>query len=179
MTTGELLRSEDVETSFDITDSSADTKVKTAVAWLERGGYLVRNHNSNQVFNGKPLFASLEEAKGKLDSLQLSNRARRNWELLLQVLINSDIDEGLNADILAHRMGSLAGEREARRLDSQEVIRILNQMAQAGVRVRRPAHDRLPAPQGHQGGTARIRGGLPDRARNGGIAGGRASRRRS
>ena len=133
MTTGELLRSEDVETSFDITDSAADTKVKTAVAWLERGGYLVRNHNSNQVFNGKPLFASLEEAKGKLDSLQLSNRARRNWELLLQVLINSDKDEGLNADILAHRMGSLAGEREARRLDSQEVIRILNQMALAGV----------------------------------------------
>ena len=133
VTTGELLRSEDVETSFDITDSSADTKVKTAVAWLERGGFLNRNHNSNQVFNGKPLFASLEEAKGKLDSLQLSNSAKRNWELLLQVLINSDIDEGLNADILAHRMGSLAGERAARNIDSQAVIRILNQMTQAGI----------------------------------------------
>ena len=133
MTTGELLRSEDVETSFDIMDSSADTKVKTAVAWLERGGYLVRNHNSNQVFNGKPLFASLEEAKDKLDSLQLAKGARRNWELLLQVLINSDIDDGLNADVLAHRMGSLAGEREARGIGSQDVIRILNQMSQAGI----------------------------------------------
>ena len=133
MTTGELLRSDDVDTSFDLTDRSADTKVKTAVAWLERGGFLNRNHNSNQVFSGKPLFASLEEAKDKLDSLQLSNSTRRNWELLLQVLINSDIDEGFNADILAHQMGSLAGDRAARRIGSQEVIRILNQMAQAGI----------------------------------------------
>ena len=133
MTTGELLRAEDVETSFDITDSSADTKVKTAVAWLERSGYLVRNHNSNQVFNGKPLFASLEEAKGKLDSLRLSKSTRRKWELLLQVLINSDIDDGLNADFLAHQLGSLVGEQAAGKIGSQEVIRILNQMAQAGI----------------------------------------------
>ena len=133
MTSGELLLSDDVDTSFDITDRSADTKVKTAVAWLERGGFLVRNHNSNQVFNGKPLFASLEEAKDKLDSLQLSKSARRNWELLLQVLINSDIDDGLNADFLAHKMGSLTSEREARTIGSQEVIRVLNQMAQAGI----------------------------------------------
>ena len=133
VTTGELLRSEDVETSFDITDSAADTKVKTAVAWLERGGFLNRNHNSNQVFNGKSLFASLEKAKGKLDSLQLSASARRNWELLLQVLINSDIDEGWNADILAHQMGGLAGEQAARKINSQDVIRILNQMAQVGI----------------------------------------------
>ena len=133
VTTGELLRSDDVDTSFDITDSSADTKVKTAVAWLERGGYLVRNHNSNQVFNGKPLFATLEEATGKLDPLQLKPSARRNWELLFQVLINSDIDDGLNADFLAHQMGSLVDEQEARGISSQEVIRILNQMAQVGI----------------------------------------------
>ena len=105
MTTGELLRSDDVDTSFDITDSAADTKVKTAVAWLEHGGFLNRNHNSNQVFNGKPLFKTLEEVKGKLDSLQLKPSARRNWELLLQVLINSNIDDGLNADFLAHQNG--------------------------------------------------------------------------
>ena len=133
VTTGELLRSDDVDTSFDITDSSADTKIKTAVAWLERGGYLVRNHNSNQVFNGKPLFATLEEATGKLNSLQLKPSARRNWELLLQVLINSNIDDGLNADFLAHQMGSLVDKQEARGISSQEVIRILNQMAQVGI----------------------------------------------
>ncbi|MCY3657695.1 MAG: RecQ family ATP-dependent DNA helicase [Caldilineaceae bacterium] len=133
MTSGELLRSNDVDTSFDITDRSADTKVKTAVAWLERGGFLDRNHNSTQVFNGKPLFATLEEATGKLDSLQLKTGQRRNWELLLQVLINSDIDDGLNADFLAHQMGSLVDEQEARGIGSQEVIRILNQMAQAGI----------------------------------------------
>ena len=133
MTTGELLRSNNIETSFDITDSSADTKVKTAVAWLERGGHLTRNHNSNQVFNGKPLFTTLEEAKGKLDSLQLKPRARRNWELLLQVLINSDIDDGLNADFLAHQLGSLLPKYETQRTGSQDIIRILNQMAQVGI----------------------------------------------
>ena len=133
VTTGELLRSEDVETSFDITDSAADTKVKTAIAWLERGGFLNRNQNSNQVFNGKPLFATLEEANAKLDSLQLKPGARRNWELLLQVLINSDDDDGLNADYLAHRLGSLLSEHEARKLNSRMVVRILHDMARAGI----------------------------------------------
>ena len=133
MTSGELLRSDDVDTSFDITDTSADTKVKTAIAWLERGGFLNRNQNFNQTFNGKSLFATLEEANAKLDSLQLKPGARRNWELLLQVLINSDDDDGLNADYLAHQLGSLLPEHEARKLNSRMVVRILHDMARAGI----------------------------------------------
>ncbi|MBD1294359.1 hypothetical protein IDX03_30095, partial [Pseudomonas aeruginosa] len=37
ITAGEILMDETVETSFDADDSDAETKVVTAVAWLERG----------------------------------------------------------------------------------------------------------------------------------------------
>lgn len=133
ITSGELLRSEEVDTSFDLDDSFADTKVKTAVAWLERSGFLERNQNSNQVFQGKPLFSTLEEAKSKLDHLQLSSTRRKKWELLLSVLINADPDEGLNADYLAEQLGRLHSSRYRGELQTQEVMSILNQMAQVGL----------------------------------------------
>ena len=59
---GELLRDEEVETSFDIEDRQADTKVKTAIAWLERTGFLERNENHTRVFQGKLLVGNLAEA---------------------------------------------------------------------------------------------------------------------
>jgi ATP-dependent DNA helicase RecQ len=52
ITSGELLLTEDLEASFDAEDRMADTKVKTAVAWLERAGFLERNENSTNVFQG-------------------------------------------------------------------------------------------------------------------------------
>lgn len=131
ITSGELLRSEEVDTSFDLEDSNADTKVKTAIAWLERSGFLERNANSTQVFQGKPLFATLEEAVEKLDRLQLSSTRRRKWEMLLRVLINAEPDEGLNADVLAERMGQLSPND--RPLKTVEVMALLNQMAEAGL----------------------------------------------
>ena len=133
ITTGELLRSEEVDTSFDLDDSAADTKVKTAVAWLERSGFLERNENSTQVFNGEPLFATLEEAKQRLDRLQLLPAQRRKWEMLLQVLIDAEPDEGLNADYLAEQIGRLSQNDNERQLKTVDIMRILNQMAQAGI----------------------------------------------
>ena len=133
ITSGELLRSDDVNTSFDLEDSTADTKVKTAVAWLERSGFMKRNENSNQVFQGKPLFANLEEAATKLDRLQLSHFRRRQWERLLSVLINADADEGLNADYLAEQLGRMHPGGDTGHLQTHEVIAILNQMALAGL----------------------------------------------
>ncbi len=134
ITTGELLRSDHVNTSFNLDDKSADTKVKTAIAWLERSGFMERNENANQVFQGKPLFATLEEAALKLDKLQLSPYKRKQWELIINALINADPDEGLSADLLAEQIGrEIKDENQRNEINTTLVMDILNQMGDAGL----------------------------------------------
>src|SRR5690606_6502069 len=84
-TSKELLRSDYVN-SISVDDQMADTKVKTAISWLEREGFLSRDDNVNSVFQGKPLFATLEEAKHRIGELQLSTSAQKRWELILEAL---------------------------------------------------------------------------------------------
>jgi len=139
LTSGELLRDEDVDASFDIQDSMADTKVKTAVAWLERAGFVQRNHNATYVFQGKPRVASLEEAEERVVRLGLPPQKCRQWLEILQTLINTDGPEGLNADLLAelpsfHDPAPRAetnGNEPA--TASQQVLRTLDEMAHAGL----------------------------------------------
>jgi ATP-dependent DNA helicase RecQ len=52
ITSGEILQDDNVETSFDSDDRNAATKVITAVSWLERAGFIERNENRTQVFQG-------------------------------------------------------------------------------------------------------------------------------
>ncbi|MET4709119.1 ATP-dependent DNA helicase RecQ [Endozoicomonas sp. NE43] len=134
VTTGELLRSDAVDTSFDMDDKSADTKVKTAVAWLERSGFLERNENSNQVFQGQALFSSLEEASEQLDRLSLTPFRRKQWDIILQALINTKPDEGIRADDLAEAIGTQIKDPKVRsQLKTADIIKILNQMADVGL----------------------------------------------
>ena len=103
ITTSELVRDEEVDTSFDAEDRSADTKVKTAVAWLERAGLVERNENQTRVFQGRPRVRSLAEAEKRIASIQppLLPAARDRWLALLSALMNAPPDEGLSADDLA------------------------------------------------------------------------------
>ena len=134
ITTGELLRSESVDTSFDLDERSADTKVKTAIAWLERSDFLERNENVNQVFQGKPLFSTLDEATNRLDRLQLSPTKRQRWELILSELINADPDEGISADHLAEQIGHQLKDGNGQTpLSTIDIMAILNQMADVGL----------------------------------------------
>ena len=134
ITTGELLRSQGVDTSFDSDDRSADTKVKTAIAWLERAGFLERNENSNQVFQGKALFTTPESAQEKLDTLNLAPKQRKHWEIILQALINTPADEGINADELAEYIGAQTkDEREKSQLKTADIMKILAQMSDVGL----------------------------------------------
>ena len=134
ITCGELLRCDAVDTSFDLDDQLADTKVKTAIAWLERGGYLERNENANQVFQGRPLFSTLEEAKSRLDVLGLSEANRKKWLMVLSALINADPDEGVSADRLAEDVGRhLQAQDKDSPLNTTDIMSILNQMADVGL----------------------------------------------
>jgi ATP-dependent DNA helicase RecQ len=141
ITTGELLREEEVETSFDTSDVQADTKVKTAVAWLERAGFLERNQNSTRVFQGRPLVKSLSEARERMEKLNLSTAQKERWLGVLETLMNAAPDEGLSADELAElpafkQKQSDAkdpGQFRATRSDTEQVMRTLHGMAEAGL----------------------------------------------
>jgi ATP-dependent DNA helicase RecQ len=140
ITTGEILRSETVDTSFDQSESQADTKVKTAVAWLERAGFIERNHNVTGVFQGRPAVRNMDEAYEKIARLGLPALTRRRWLAVLAALMNADPDEGMSADELAELpefVEPTPNDDETgtphRETDSQRVLKTLNDMAEAGL----------------------------------------------
>lgn len=132
-TTGEILRDEDTRATFDWEDHGADAKVRTAVAWLERSGHLERNENQTYVFQGKPRFKTLAEARDRLDRLDLPPVKRRIWEAILSRLMDCDPDDGLTTDDLAEAVGRMEGVDKSEFADSRAVIGVLHQMAEAGV----------------------------------------------
>jgi ATP-dependent DNA helicase RecQ len=138
LTTGELLMDGHVETSFDNTDYTADTKVKTAVSWLERAGFIERNENRTQVFQGRPLVKNMDEAKNKIAKLNLSKRQQQRWSAIIEALFNAESDAGFSADELAQHSAFTEDKNEAKPTKrkstaSQEVIRTLHTMAEAGL----------------------------------------------
>ena len=139
ITTGEILRSDEVDASFDSSDRSADTKVRTAVAWLERAGFVERNENDTSVFQGRPAVRNMEEALARIDPLNLPALTKRRWLAVLRALINANPDEGMSADQLAELpefMDPGGGEGTRQVLvenDSRRVLKTLNDMSEAGL----------------------------------------------
>ena len=138
ITTGELLQNEAVETSFEADDYNAATKVITAVAWLERAGFIERNENKTQVFQGRPLVKNMQEAEQKIAKLDLSARQQKRWLAIIDALFNANSDEGFSADELAQLSAFSEKnneEQETKRNEtaSQRVIRTLYDMSQAGI----------------------------------------------
>lgn len=135
LTSGELLLDDAVDVSFANDDMNADTKVRTAIAWLERAGFIRRNDNRTQVFQGRPLVKNLDEAKNKIAALHLSQRQQQRWLAILDTLFNADPDAGFSADDLAC-LGAFEKSPEDERKEesaSQRVIRTLHDMATAGL----------------------------------------------
>jgi len=129
LTTAELLRDDEVEAGFDTDDRQYDTKVKAAVAWLERGGFLERNENHTRVFQGMPRIRDLEQARRRMAELNISIETQAQWLALLEELINADPDEGIGADSLA----GLAPFKEYGPEAGRRVLRCLHAMAESGL----------------------------------------------
>ncbi len=135
MTSGELVRAEDLQTSFDAADRSADTMVRTAVAWLERAGLVERDLNRTQVFQGRPLVKDMDEARRKIAKREdLSQRKKQRWLAILEALMNAESDAGFSADELAELapFKADAADRQSE-TESQRVLRTLYAMAEAGL----------------------------------------------
>jgi ATP-dependent DNA helicase RecQ len=134
LTSGELMRQEVVDLApEEIYD--ADTRVRTAISWLERGGYLERNENNTRVFQGTPLVQNLEEAGKKIEALNLPKRQQERWlSILAAIMENSMPGRGFSADELASHSSFAGTEHDAENeTESQRVIRSLQDMAEHGL----------------------------------------------
>ena len=135
ITSGDILRDDDAQISFGGQERSSDTKVKTAVAWLERSDFVQRNENRTRVFQGKPQVKSMDEARTRIGHLDLSPEKQRQYEAVLEVLFNADPDQGLNVDQLAE-LPALKEAHDGESKDppaGEQVMRILHSMAEVGL----------------------------------------------
>ncbi len=133
-TSGEILRSRATGVEEDIFAHDFDTRVKTAISWLEKTGFLRRDENNTRVFQGKPAVKSLAEAREKIATYGLSKRQQERWLAILGALLERPPGHGFSADELAC-LGSftLSPDEAENETEAQRVLRTLNDMANQGI----------------------------------------------
>ena len=118
-TAGEILR-EDEDDAFQRDRATDDTRVRTAVSWLEEAELLAREENVVQLFPSSLRVGSLDEARAKLKG-RIAGKAYLGRLLrIVEALIEADADEGVTTDELMGVSGlSSEGVRGAlRRLEA-------------------------------------------------------------
>lgn len=138
VTTGEILRNEQVEVEFHYGDRGADTRVRTAIAVLEKAGFIERNENQTRVFQGKPLVANLAEAERKIAQFNISHTKKTQWLAVLRLLMNSKSNEAVSADSVAELPEFTYGKKPVQHDNGSEsdtipVLLALDGMAEAGL----------------------------------------------
>ena len=123
VTPGEILADEAIDTRIETDNPDADTKVRTAISWLERARFLERNENHIRIFPGSLKVPNIEDAERRLSRNGLPEEVRRRYLKLILLLINARDDEGISTDELMTALG----------VSSQEVIRLLHQLEQMGI----------------------------------------------
>ena len=98
-TAGEIL-GEDEEHVFEQDATTDDTRVRTAVAWLEEAVLLSREENRVQVFPSSLRVGSLDEARANLARANIADIYRRQLLAISESLIDADTDEGISTDEL-------------------------------------------------------------------------------
>lgn len=98
-TAGEILGEED-EGAFVRDSATDDTRVRTAISWLEESALLTREENQVQVFPSSLRVASIEEAEVKLSKLRIAPDYRKQLLSLVEALIGADADDGVTTDEL-------------------------------------------------------------------------------
>lgn len=139
ITAGEILRDEEMETDMELHDRQADTKVRTAVSWLERAGLLQRNENATNVFQARLLVQDLQGAATRMAPLNLSQNEQALWLALLRELMNAGSTESLTVDQLAllpefvHFARAKPGKPANPEYVSAKILKTLGSMAKVGL----------------------------------------------
>ena len=98
-TAGEIL-GEDEDKAFERDSATDDTRVRTAVAWLEETGLLAREENKVSVFPSSLRVNSVKEARSKLETADIADAYRRRLLTISETLVEADADEGVSTDEL-------------------------------------------------------------------------------
>ena len=98
-TAGEIL-AEDEDGAFERDSATDDTRVRTAVSWLEEASLLTREENRVQIFPSSLRIASLEEAREKLAKKAIAPEYLQSLLAIVGALIGAPVDEGISTDEL-------------------------------------------------------------------------------
>ena len=139
ITAGEILRDEDLQIDLDLQDRMADTKVRTAISWLERANLLHRDENVTSVLQARPLVHNLEAARTIIAGLNLPAAEQSLWLAILRELFNSPPTGSLTVDQLAllpelanQAKGNPAASANPEFL-SAKIFKVLGSMTRAGL----------------------------------------------
>ncbi|WP_416236531.1 RecQ family ATP-dependent DNA helicase [Pseudorhodobacter sp.] len=121
-TPGEIVR-EEKDQEFGRDKNTDDTRVKTAVAWLEEAKLLMREENRVQVFPSSLRIRSVDEAAAILARAQITGIRRTQLLDLVRHVMNAAPDEGVSTDDLTGACG-LTGAALHRALADLETLGI-------------------------------------------------------
>ena len=121
-TVGEILRA-DEDNDFERDSSTDNTRVRSAVNWLQETHLLERVQNNVQVFPSSLRVDTLQEVHQRLDRSRLPPDRRRRVVTICQLLLEADPDEGIFTDELM----------AASDLTSEDVTDTLEQLVQLGI----------------------------------------------
>ncbi len=123
-TVGEIL-GEDEDAAFERDSATDDTRVRTAISWLEEASLLTREEDRVQVFPSSLRVGSLEEARAKLAKATVTTDYRKRLLAITESVIDADPDEGISTDELMTVSG-LPAEQVRRGLHDLERLGIAN-----------------------------------------------------
>jgi len=108
VTSGEIVRAER-DQQFERDSTTDDTRVKTAISWLEEAILLTREENRVRIFPSSLRIRKLEEAKAILDKAQITATRRKQLLDIVRHLMNAAPDQGISTDELAGVSGLTGG----------------------------------------------------------------------
>ncbi len=98
-TAGEIL-GEDEEKVFERDSATDDTRVRTAISWLEEAVLLTREENQVQVLPSSLRVDSVKEARSRLAKASVAHDYRQRLLRIVEALIDADPVEGISTDEL-------------------------------------------------------------------------------
>lgn len=107
-TSGEVVKAER-DQEFERDSATDDTRVKTAVAWLEESKLLSREENRVQIFPSSLRIRHLQEAETILAKAAITGMRRRQLMSITRHLVNAAPDQGISTDELAGVSGLTGG----------------------------------------------------------------------
>jgi ATP-dependent DNA helicase RecQ len=108
-TSGEIVRQEQ-DREFQRESATDDTRVKTALSWLEEAKLLTREENRVQIFPSSLRVRSLDDAKALLQKAQITGTRRTELMDIVRHMINAPPDEGISTDELTGISGLTGGQ---------------------------------------------------------------------